>query len=94
MSEKRAKEQRRVNNQPNIVIRIEVYKDGRVEVMGFPFNFNAAMEVMTAGMKRLTSYFVGMAKEGKLDDNLTIEQSRIVKPNMAVPFPNMRNRQN
>lgn len=82
MSGKRAKEQRRVG--PIAEVRIIVYPDNRIEVRGFPTNLIAAMNIMNAGATRVAQHFAIQAKEGNLDDNLNLEQSRIIKPKMQV----------
>jgi len=89
MSEKKAKEQRKLNNSPTLTIKIEVYPDNRVEVGGFPMNYYHAVDIMQAGIKRISSYFIVMAREGKVDDKLCLAQDLIIKPpaGMAIPFP-------
>jgi len=82
MSEKNAKEQRRME-QPVIRIGIEVYQDGRVDVTGFPTNMDKAISIMLAGVHRVNNHFVQLGKEGKLDEHNNIVQSRIVKPSPA-----------
>ena len=69
-----------------IEIKIQVARDGRVEVQGFPNNFNQTMEIMQAGMRRVAGYFVAMAREGKVDEKFNLEQNRIVKPNGPIPI--------
>ena len=84
MNGRKAKELRRT---PIMKVEIHVMRDGRVEVMGFPSNFNDAMQIMKAGLHRVANHFIQMAKDGKLDDKLTIEQSKIVTPNKSIVLP-------
>lgn len=88
MNGKRAKELRRAAavNAPAIEVRITVAQDGKVDVFGFPNNFNQAMDIMKAGIHALSAYFVRMARDGKVDEKLNLEQSRIVKPDGALPM--------
>ena len=55
-------------------VKIQIFADDHIEVLGFPSNYNAAMDLMTAGMRRVANYFMAMAKEGKLDDKLSIRK--------------------
>lgn len=82
MSGKKAKEERRIG--PIAEVKIIVYPDNRIEVRGFPMNLIAAMNIMNAGTARVAQHFAIQAKEGNLDENLNLEQSRIIKPKMQV----------
>lgn len=63
---------------------ITVGQDGRVEVIGFPVNYNAAMQIMGAGTARVAQHFVNKARDGEVDDNLNLQNSRIIKPKIKV----------
>lgn len=80
MSEKKAKEQRKLNNTPQQTVSIDLFSDGHVEVRGFPVQYPMAMEVMVAGVKRVSQYFVMSAKAGMLNDNMVVEKPRIIQP--------------
>lgn len=82
MSGKRAKEGRR--QKPVATVVIIVNNDGSVQVSGFPTNLIAAMNIMNAGMTRVAEHFARMAQQGKVDDNLTLEQSRIIQPDNGI----------
>jgi len=59
-------------------VRIQIYADSRVEVMGFPSNYHVAMDLMTAGLRRVANYFMAMEAEGKLDEKKNIKQNSII----------------
>lgn len=59
-------------------IKIQIFADNRVEVMGIPNNYHAAMDVMMGGMRRVANHFLAIAKDGKLDDKLNITKNPIV----------------
>jgi len=68
-------------------IKIQIFADNRIEVMGFPSSYHDAMNIMTAGLRRVANYFISMANEGKLDEKLSIKQNAIIqaKPNIIIP---------
>jgi len=74
---KRIKEPRQTQK-PVYEIKIQIFADNRIEVIGFPTNYHAAMDLMTAGMRRTSNYFLAMAKDGKLDDKMNIKKNGIV----------------
>lgn len=69
---------------PKIRIIIDVLPDNRIEVSGFPTNLNTTMEIMASAIRRVAAFFVGMARDGKVDENGTLEQPMIV-PASAIP---------
>ncbi|MFH1981756.1 MAG: hypothetical protein ABIL58_07925 [Pseudomonadota bacterium] len=85
MNGKKAKELRRmaIENNPKFEVRIQVFPDGRVEVIGFPDNFIAAMDVIAAGQKRVAGFFLEMSKSGNLDDRLNLVKDQIIRPTLA-----------
>lgn len=78
MSEKTAKEARR----PKLVrqLKINLYDNGSVVVVNLPFQFVTAMQILNSAMMVTAKHFVQSGKNGELNDQLEIEQSRIVKP--------------
>lgn len=85
MNGKKAKELRRmaIKNNPKFEVRIQVFPDGRVEVIGFPDNFMVAMDVLQAAEKRVALFFIASAKDGRVDDGLNLVKDRLVKPTLA-----------
>jgi hypothetical protein len=87
MSERQSKHFRRVNNAeqalpPVMEVKIQVFQGGRIEVLGFPSNYLQALDVMQAGIARLSTYFIQMARDGKVDGKFNLEQPQIVKPGL------------
>lgn len=85
MNERRAKEL--LKAKPIHEIKIQIFADNRIEVFGFPSNYKVAMEIMTAGLRRVANYFVSMAQEGKLDEKMSIKQSPIISINKNIVIP-------
>ena len=71
-------------------IKIQIFADNRIEVMGFPNNYHAAMDLMNAGLRRVMNHFVFLAKEGKLDDKLNIKKSNIIQNQKPILGPDGR----
>jgi hypothetical protein len=68
-------------------IKIQIFADNHIEVMGFPTNYHAAMNLMTAGLRRVANYFLAMAKDGKLDDKMNIKKSPITETKTPILGP-------
>jgi len=66
---------------------IQVTKDGRVGVSGFPKNVIDAMKIMHAATGSVIEFFGNHAKDGKLDKMGTIIESKIIQPKMPVIVP-------
>lgn len=69
---------------PIISVMIDVFPDISVEVRNFPVNYHQAMEIMTAGVQRVSNHFMAMGLAGKLDEKMTIKKDMIVKPSMGM----------
>ena len=68
---------------PQMIVQIHVFKNGTVDVLGFPLSFGQAISIMGAGIARVSGYFIEMARQGKVDakGNLLPEpESNILKP--------------
>jgi len=76
---KNAIKELRSNSKPVYEIKIQIFKDNRIEVLGFPANYHVAMDLMTAGLRRVANYFMNMATEDKLDDKMNIKQNLIIQ---------------
>ena len=88
MRGKKAKELRKENkNKITRIITIQVFEDGRVEVLGFPSNYHAAMSIMQAGIRRMGAYFIEEARKDKVDDKLNLIQSKIIQPDKNLVIP-------
>jgi len=61
-------------------VTINVMKDGRIGVGGFPKNIVDAMKIMNAATNSVIEFFSNHAKDGKLDKNGTIVESKIIQP--------------
>jgi len=81
MSEKKAKEIRKKQKQPQVtqMIVAKFQNDGQVNVSGFPLDFNTAMATANTITKTIAHYFVKAAEEGRLKDGIA-EKPRIILP--------------
>ena len=84
------KELRKGPAKPIHEIKIQIFMDNHIEVMGFPSNYNAAMDIMTAGLRRVANYFLSLAKEGLLDDKMNIKKNRIIQNQKPILGPDGR----
>ncbi len=77
MSEKTAKEARK----PNLVrqIKINCYDNGEIIVTNLPLQFGQSMQIMNSALMVTASHFVQRGRAGELNDQLEVEQSRIMK---------------
>jgi len=73
---------------PVYEIKIQIFQDNRIEVLGFPANYHAAKDLMTAGLRRVANYFVSISKEGQLDEKLSIKQNLIIQNQKPIVAPN------
>lgn len=82
MSEKKAKEERRNEEQKPRVrqqITATFFEGGNVNVSGFPREFSSAMLTAHIITKTIADYFVRAAKDGRLKNGLA-ENPRIILP--------------
>ena len=71
---------------PIIQIRIILMSDGAMNVNGFPVKLETALAIMQDATTAIVKHFVKGAKEGKLDETNSFEQSRILTPDNKVPI--------
>lgn len=71
---------------PIVQIRITLMSDGALNVNGFPTKLETALAIMQDAIAAIVKHFVDGAKEGKLDETNTFEQSRILTPDNKVPI--------
>ena len=79
MSQKRAKQERK-NNQVAFVSTITVLKNGNVAVEGIPTNIAQAHKLVSDFNAAINGYFINEAREGRIDDNGTLIQTKIQTP--------------
>jgi len=73
------------NNAVSVMeIKIQVTKDGKVGVMGFPKNVVDAMKIMNAATNSVVEFFGNHAKDGNLDKNGTIVESQIIQAKKPI----------
>ena len=70
-------------------VTINVTKDGRLNVNGFPTNLQGAQQVLHGASDAITAYFIGQAKAGKLDDQGNVIESKIIPANKPILMPNV-----
>jgi hypothetical protein len=80
----------RQTQKPIHEVKIQIFADNHIEVMGFPTNYHAAMSLMAAGLRRVGNYFLAMAKDGKLDDKMNILKDPIVPIKTPILGPDGR----
>ena len=75
-----------MNDKPELQMQvtINVMKDGRIGVGGFPTNFMQASQIMHAAHDSVMNYFIEQAKAGKLDDKGTVIESKIIQPKKPI----------
>ena len=85
MSEKKAKEKRQEQKQPQVtqMITATFYNDGHVNVGGFSQDFNTAMLASHVITKTIANYFVKAAKEGRYNNGIA-EKPRIILPGAGL----------
>lgn len=69
-------------SRPTMRITVDVFADGRVEVSGFPSNFNQAMQIIHAAAHRVSAFFMQKAMAGEIDNDGSLKQHLIVQPTM------------
>lgn len=81
MSEKKAKEKRQKQKQPQITQMITAifYNDGHVNVGGFSLDFNTAMLAGHLITKAIANYFIKAAAEKRYHNGVA-EKPRIILP--------------
>ena len=65
-------------------IKIQVTQDGKVGVMGFPKNVIDATRIMNAATNSVIEFFWNYAKDGNLDKNGTIIESKIIEAKKPI----------
>lgn len=76
-----------MENKMVMEIKIQVTNDGRVGVVGFPKNMVDATRIMTAALNSVVEFFGQYAKDGNLDKNGTIVESKIVPISNKIIVP-------
>ncbi len=77
-----------MNNQDLAMqVTINITKDGKLSVNGFPNNLQGAQQVIHGAHDAIVQYFIGKAKAGEMDDNGNVIESKIVKPDRPLLRP-------
>ena len=81
MSQKTAKLERKEAAKPKITITIKAMADGTINVEGFPTTWALAENILNTAATVVNNHFIQKAREGKLDDKLSIiESTNILLP--------------
>jgi len=84
MSEKQAKLNRKEDEKPNYIIVSKVFISDkgrvRVDVTGFPNQWNDAKLVMDAALGTVANHFIKYARAGNLTDRLELIEPSIILP--------------
>lgn len=81
MSKKGNKKARPV---PLFAVRINVFNNGDINVMGFPNNLDMALGTMDRAKNTVVKYFIEKAKEGRLSDQNTVDGGNIIVPQKGI----------
>ncbi len=71
---------------PIVQIRITLLSNGALNVNGFPTKLETALAIMQDATAAIVKHFVEGAKEGKLGEDNSFEQSRILTPDNKLPI--------
>jgi len=65
-------------------VTINITKDGKLSVSGFPNNLQGALQVIHGASDAIVQYFIGKAKAGEMDDQGNVVESKIMKPDILI----------
>ena len=63
-----------------VTMRVLLYKDGSMEVKGFPGDLRLALDMLNKAQGQVVKFFVDKAKTNELDDNYCINRNAVVVP--------------
>ena len=69
---------------PLFAVRINVFNDGSINVMGFPTRLDAALQVMDMAKNTMVKHFIQQAKENRLNDQNVIDGGNIIVPKKGL----------
>ena len=84
MSKKSNKNYKKPTSVPIGVVRINVFSDGGINVMGFPSRLDAALEIMDQAKNTVVKYFISQAKENRLNDSNVVDSGNIIVPKKGI----------
>lgn len=69
---------------PLFAVRINVFNNGDINVMGFPNNLDMALQTMDQAKNTVVKYFIQQAKENRLNDQNVIDGGNIIIPKKGL----------
>lgn len=65
-------------------VRINVFNNGDINVMGFPNSLDVALNIMDQAKNTVVKYFIQQAKENRLNDRNVVDGGNIIVPKKGL----------
>jgi hypothetical protein len=69
---------------PLFQVRINVFNNGDINVMGFPNSLDVALNTMDQAKNTVVKYFIQQAKENRLNDRNVVDGGNIIVPKKGL----------
>jgi len=88
MSEKKAKEQRRMAKQASdkvkFTMHVDVMENGQVGLRNFPLNYHQTENIFAAAHHIMVDYFMSKALEGDMDVMGNVGTAKLIRPTVKM----------